>query len=81
LFGAVASIGHMLLNKADRRSWLTLPGGVQLAQVKASAGSKTLQIGVGAMQVDVPVDVQGGKTTLVYVNYAAEKMSTASLTF
>lgn len=81
LFGAVASIGHMLLNRADRRSWLTLPGDAQLAQIVMSEGNKTLTVEAAANRVTLPVQVQSGKTTLVYVSFADGKFSTATQTF
>ena len=70
LLSAVASLGHLVLNTADRRSWLTLPATVQIAHAFVEQGERTFNLNIGSKQLVLPVSVKAGKTTLIYVNYA-----------
>lgn len=67
LIGAVANIGHLLLNTADRRSWLTLPAGAQIMYSIVPKGEQQLTINVSGRKQNIPVKIMPGRMTVVHV--------------
>lgn len=76
LFAAVASIGHLLLNRADLRSWLTLPREAQIAYSGLKVGEHEINLKVAGQTSKVPVSIRSGKTTIIYVHLANKRFVT-----
>jgi hypothetical protein len=60
----VMQIFNVVSEQADRRSWLTLPSQAQIARQYVPAGSYTVSVNT---QDSAKIDVQAGKTTLIWV--------------
>jgi hypothetical protein len=60
----VMQIFNVVSEQADRRSWLTLPRQAQIARQHVPAGSYTVSVNT---QDSAKIDVQAGKTTLIWV--------------
>ena len=76
LLGAVVNIGHFLLNRADLRSWLTLPSVAQIAHLPVKAGKQELVLSVAGKQETVPVSIRSGRTSIIYVHYVDNRFTT-----
>ena len=59
LAGAIAIIGTVLTERADERSWRTLPAEISVARVRTSPGTHRLAIEVGGSEHAFDVNVQG----------------------
>lgn len=64
LLGLASSLYSLVTDKADLRSWLTLPGSVQVARVNVAVGDQVILLPDGA---PISVNVKNQQTTLVYV--------------
>ncbi len=63
--GAIAmQFYNVVSEQADRRSWLTLPKQAQIARQYVAAGQYPISIDGGPAQ---PIEVQRGKTTLIWI--------------
>ncbi|MCE9677824.1 hypothetical protein LZP69_01280 [Shewanella sp. AS1] len=63
--GALAiQLFNIVTEQADRRSWLTLPKQAQIARQYVAAGRYGITLDQGARQT---IDVQQGKTTLIWI--------------
>jgi hypothetical protein len=60
----VMQIFNVISEQADRRSWLTLPRQAQIARQYVPAGSYTVSVNT---QDTAKIDIQAGKTTLIWV--------------
>ncbi len=80
LFGALAGIGQLLLNRADLRSWLTLPAEVQILHAAAKSGEQTLTLRDGVHSDEVRINVRPGRTTVVHVIAAGGRLHTRAVT-
>jgi len=80
VFGALAGLGQLLLNRADLRSWLTLPAEVQIMHTPAGGGEQTLTLNNGGMSADVAINVQPGRTTVVHVIEAGGQLHSRAIT-
>lgn len=68
ILGLVAAVGSLLSEKADRRSWLTLPDNVQVADYYLVAGEYTFNlIQALAAPSRVQISLKPGKTTVLSV--------------
>jgi len=68
VLGLVTAIGALLSERADRRSWLTLPDNVQVGDYFIPAGEYTFNLDHPSAQgVSPVVAVQDGKTTILRV--------------
>jgi len=79
-FGALAGLGQLLLNRADLRSWLTLPAEVQIMHAPANHGEQTLTLNNGNMSSDVTINVQSGRTTVIHVIEAGGQLHSRVVT-
>jgi len=79
-FGALAGLGQLLLNRADLRSWLTLPAEVQIMHAVADVGQQTLTLRDGIHSDELTIDVQPGRTTLVHVIAAGGRLRARAIT-
>ncbi|HED39412.1 MAG TPA: hypothetical protein ENJ13_03165 [Chromatiales bacterium] len=79
-FGILAGIGQLLLNRADLRSWLTLPAEVQLLDAMVSAGKQRLTLRNGVQSKAITVDVQPGRITIVHVIAVSGQLHARTIT-
>jgi len=79
-FGAIAGLGQLLLNRADLRSWLTLPAEVQIMHTPASNGEQTLTLQNGSLSADVAINVEPGRTTVIHVIEAGGQLHSRVVT-
>lgn len=71
----VAGLYNMASERADTRSWLTLPGDVQIMRTVMPEGETELDIsGVPGLS-NIPVSITSGRITLVLVNKLGQKAS------
>jgi hypothetical protein len=80
VFGVLAGLGQLLLNRADLRSWLTLPAEVQIMHAPAGAGEQTLTLNNGGMSAEVAIKVLPGRTTVVHVIEAGGQLHSRVVT-
>ena len=73
LAGLIAGAGFILTQRADTRSWLTLPASLQVARVHLNPGTYDLQFkfynksGTSGRQETRKVVIERGKLTLLYL--------------
>lgn len=73
LAGIIAGAGLLLTQRADTRSWLTLPGSLQVARLRLNPGTYDLNLkfynktGISGLQENRKVVIETGKITLLYV--------------
>ncbi|MFM5161870.1 COG3014 family protein [Aeromonas rivipollensis] len=63
----LVGIFNTLSERADTRSWLTLPAEASSWQGMVPAGEVKLQLGAGSAMRTLPLTVHAGRTTLVWV--------------
>ncbi|NEX89616.1 hypothetical protein G4923_13030 [Aeromonas rivipollensis] len=63
----LVGIFNTLSERADTRSWLTLPAEASSWQGMVPAGEVQLQLGAGSAMRTLPLTVHAGRTTLVWV--------------
>lgn len=63
----IGSIANLLLNRADLRSWLTLPANAQILHVNLVNGSHTIGLQLGKLIESKEVDVVAGQTLILHV--------------
>lgn len=63
----LVGIFNTLSERADTRSWLTLPAEASSWQGMVPAGELKLQLGAGSAMRTLPLTVHAGRTTLVWV--------------
>lgn len=80
VFGMLAGLGQMLLNRADLRSWLMLPAEVQILHSAAGQGEQTLTLKDGIHSSEVTVDIRSGRVTVVHVIAAGGRLHTRAIT-
>lgn len=79
-FGMLAGIGQLLLNRADLRSWLTLPAEVQILHAAAGEGEQTLTLRDGIRSDEITVNVRPGHVTVVHVIAAGGRLRARAIT-
>lgn len=62
-----ANIYNIISESADRRSWLTLPNSAQVLRFNLDQGQRLLSLASGALQQELPLNIEAGKTTFVRV--------------
>ncbi|ELM3615311.1 hypothetical protein RYR54_000924 [Aeromonas sobria] len=72
----LVGIFNTLSERADTRSWLTLPAQAASWQGMLPAGSVQLTLGAGAAQRQLPLTIQKGRTTLVWVQRLGAGLTT-----
>lgn len=72
----LVGIFNTLSERADTRSWLTLPAQAGSWQAMLPAGEVTLTLGAGSAQRSLPLTVHGGRTTLVWVQRLGAGLTT-----
>ncbi|MCF6236771.1 MAG: hypothetical protein L3J70_10445 [Gammaproteobacteria bacterium] len=80
LFGALAGLGQLLLNRADLRSWLTLPAEVQILHTVVNGGQQTLTLSNGLYNDEMSIQVSPGQTTVIHVIAAGGRLHTRAIT-
>ncbi len=78
--GMLAGLGQLLLNRADLRSWLTLPAEVQILHAAADEGVQVLTLRDGIRSSEITVNVRAGKITLVHVIAAGGRLHVRTIT-
>ncbi len=75
-FGNIlASLYNMASERADTRSWLTLPGDVQILRINMPTGQIELDIPTVPGLSAVPLDIKSGRITLVMINKLGHQAS------
>ena len=64
----LASIYNIASEKADTRSWSTLPDQVDIIRFDTSSGKKVLQMQVDGQQKSIEIDVQPNRITLINIS-------------
>lgn len=72
----LVGIFNTLSERADTRSWLTLPAEASSWQGMVPAGEVQLQLGAGSAMRTLPLTVYAGRTTLVWVQRLGAGLST-----
>ncbi|NEX76440.1 COG3014 family protein [Aeromonas rivipollensis] len=72
----LVGIFNTLSERADTRSWLTLPAEASSWQGMVPAGEVKLQLGAGSAMRTLPLTVHAGRTTLVWVQRLGAGLST-----
>ncbi|MGL5813320.1 MAG: COG3014 family protein [Aeromonas sp.] len=72
----VVGIFNALSERADTRSWLTLPAEASSWQAMVPPGEVILTLGAGSAMRQLPLTVHGGRTTLVWVQRLGAGLST-----
>ena len=72
----LVGIFNTLSERADTRSWLTLPAEASSWQGMVPAGEVQLQLGGGSAMRTLPLTVHAGRTTLVWVQRLGAGLST-----
>ena len=72
----LVGIFNTLSERADTRSWLTLPAEASSWQGMLPAGEVQLQLGAGSAMRTLPLTVHGGRTTLVWVQRLGNRLTT-----
>ena len=75
----LVGIFNTLSERADTRSWLTLPAQASSWQGRVTAGEITLTLGAGSAMRQLPLTVLAGRTTLVWVQRLGAGLSTRVL--
>ncbi|MGL6463545.1 COG3014 family protein [Aeromonas hydrophila] len=72
----LVGIFNTLSERADTRSWLTLPAQASSWQGMLPAGDVALTLGAGAAQRQLPLTIHQGRTTLVWVQRLGAGLTT-----
>lgn len=72
----LVGIFNTLSERADTRSWLTLPAEASSWQGMVPAGEVQLRLGAGSAMRTLPLTVHAGRTTLVWVQRLGAGLST-----
>ncbi|PJG60077.1 hypothetical protein CUC53_03960 [Aeromonas cavernicola] len=72
----LVGIFNTLSERADTRSWLTLPAQASSWQGMLPAGAIQLTLGAGAAQRQLPLTINSGRTTLVWVQRLGAGLTT-----
>ncbi|WP_429183074.1 COG3014 family protein [Aeromonas rivipollensis] len=72
----LVGIFNTLSERADTRSWLTLPAEASSWQGMVPTGEVQLQLGAGSAMRTLPLTVHAGRTTLVWVQRLGAGLST-----
>ncbi|MGB4343211.1 MAG: hypothetical protein WBJ03_06315, partial [Moraxellaceae bacterium] len=65
LMGLAGTLYSLVTDKADLRSWLTLPGSGQVLRIPLPAGAH--RVAVPGMSAPLDVEVRNGRPTLVHL--------------
>ena len=80
IFSIATKIFNFASEKADRRSWLTLPNDAQIFRAYLDGGDHTLQLNNGHASTQLTVKVVPKKTTIIRVVGTGATMHTAVIT-
>ena len=72
----LVGIFNTLSERADTRSWLTLPAQASGWETSLPAGRQSLDLGAGSVSKTLPIEVRAGHTTLVWVNRLGANLNT-----
>ncbi|GHG02281.1 COG3014 family protein [Thalassotalea marina] len=71
----LAGLYSLASERADTRSWLTLPHDITMARFSLPAGSHQLEFNTGYQRIPMQITAQANKTLIVYVNNIGNKMT------
>jgi hypothetical protein len=81
LLGNLMELSQLVTESADTRAWPLAPSAVYVGRKTMSAGKKRLRVQAGGYGVDVDIELEPGKTTLLNVQQAFPSVAaTASTT-
>jgi len=80
LVSALVGLGQLLLNRADLRSWLTLPAEVQMMHSIVDSGQQTLILKDGIHNAEININILPGRTTVVHVIAVGGQLRTRVIT-
>jgi len=63
----LAGLYNLASERADTRSWLTLPKDVQLLKTNLSAGEHNVSLNINGLPMNLPVSVEANKINFVFV--------------
>lgn len=72
----LVGIFNTLSERADTRSWLTLPAQASSWQAMIPAGDINLTLSAGAVQRQLPLTIHSGRTTLIWVQRLGASLTT-----
>ncbi|MGY3901967.1 COG3014 family protein [Aeromonas lusitana] len=72
----LVGIFNTLSERADTRSWLTLPAQASSWQGSLPAGDIRLTLGAGSAMRELPLTIHAGQTTLVWVQRLGNRLTT-----
>jgi len=64
--GLITGLAHLILNRADLRSWLTLPAGAQIMYSNVNAGQHTIELLADGRSQSQTVSVKAGQTVILH---------------
>ena len=72
--GLISSVANLLLNRADLRSWLTLPVEAQIMYTNLPEGQHVVDLEAGGLLQSKRLDVMAGQTTILHVVAAGGRL-------
>lgn len=75
----LAGLYSLASERADTRSWLTLPENITIARLFLPKGQHQLKLRTGTQTLPLSVSVLSNKTSLVYINNIGNKMISQQL--
>src|SRR5690606_25682901 len=69
----ISSAYSLVSERADLRSWLTLPNKVQLARFSIDAGSQTIHFSNATFSTSINVNIIAGQNTLIRIQNPGEQ--------
>ncbi|WP_111874491.1 COG3014 family protein [Aeromonas bivalvium] len=76
----VVGLFNTFSERADTRSWLTLPAQASSWEASLPAGRQSLILGAGSASQTLPIEVRAGRTTLIWANRLGAALTTRVLT-
>ena len=65
--GFISGLANLILNRADLRSWLTLPAGAQIMFAHLDAGKHVIDLRAGGLLQTQNLDIVAGQTLILHV--------------
>jgi len=75
LGGIVTQLYNLVSERADLRSWLTLPANAQVARLALPVGEQTIKLSMLESNIDVPVPIYAAGVTLVRIIQTVGKVA------
>ncbi len=65
--GLIGSLSNLLLNRADLRSWLTLPASTEIMFANMTAGEHAIELQHGDISQSLNVNIPSGQTLILHI--------------